>query len=542
MYQALYRKYRPKNFKELLGQSHITTTLKHQVERENIGHAYLFSGTRGTGKTSAAKILSRAVNCLNPIDGEPCNQCENCISILEDTNMDVIEMDAASNNSVDDIRELRDKVIYPPSKLKYKVYIVDEVHMLSKGAFNALLKTLEEPPKHLIFILATTEPERLPQTILSRCQRFDFKRITNSDLVYNMKNITEEIGVKVEDEVLKLIARNSDGAMRDALSLLDQCISFNREEIIYEDALSLLGIANKDIIFEMIDDINSKNLEKALFTIDEIIQSGKDINQFIKDIINHLRNLLIVKVSKNPKEILNIDEIDNYLEQSKSTDIEYILKTLEIMNDADAKAKWSTNPRIILEMAVIKLVKSEKNLSLEDRVKELEMIIESGEYHKSQTPISNIENRTVKQVEKPKSQEVKKEEFKKEETKKEILDDGSELTIEQIKRQWELVIREIKSKKISIYALIIEGEVLFYENNQLTVGYEKGFEFHRDAINVDNNKKIVEEIVSTHFNKNIALRFIMKGSKIKEEPKKKDSEEAVKKVIDFFGEEIVEIK
>lgn len=542
MYQALYRKYRPKNFKELLGQSHITTTLKHQVERENIGHAYLFSGTRGTGKTSAAKILSRAVNCLNPIDGEPCNQCENCISILEDTNMDVIEMDAASNNSVDDIRELRDKVIYPPSKLKYKVYIVDEVHMLSKGAFNALLKTLEEPPKHLIFILATTEPERLPQTILSRCQRFDFKRITNSDLVYNMKNITEEIGVKVEDEVLKLIARNSDGAMRDALSLLDQCISFNREEIIYEDALSLLGIANKDIIFEMIDDINSKNLEKALFTIDEIIQTGKDINQFIKDIINHLRNLLIVKVSKNPKEILNIDEIDNYLEQSKSTDIEYILKTLEIMNDADAKAKWSTNPRIILEMAVIKLVKSEKKLSLEDRVKELEMIIESGEYHKSQTPISNIENRTVKQVEKPKSQEVKKEEFKKEETKKEILDDGSELTIEQIKRQWELVIREIKSKKISIYALIIEGEVLFYENNQLTVGYEKGFEFHRDAINVDNNKKIVEAIVSTHFNKNIALRFIMKGSKIKEEPKKKDSEEAVKKVIDFFGEEIVEIK
>lgn len=542
MYQALYRKYRPKNFKELLGQSHITTTLKHQVERENIGHAYLFSGTRGTGKTSAAKILSRAVNCLNPIDGEPCNQCENCISILEDTNMDVIEMDAASNNSVDDIRELRDKVIYPPSKLKYKVYIVDEVHMLSKGAFNALLKTLEEPPKHLIFILATTEPERLPQTILSRCQRFDFKRITNSDLVYNMKNITEEIGVKVEDEVLKLIARNSDGAMRDALSLLDQCISFNREEIIYEDALSLLGIANKDIIFEMIDDINSKNLEKALFTIDEIIQTGKDINQFIKDIINHLRNLLIVKVSKNPKEILNIDEIDNYLEQSKSIDIEYILKTLEIMNDADAKAKWSTNPRIILEMAVIKLVKSEKNLSLEDRVKELEMIIESGEYHKSQTPISNIENRTVKQVEKPKSQEVKKEEFKKEETKKEILDDGSELTIEKIKRQWELVIREIKSKKISIYALIIEGEVLFYENNQLTVGYEKGFEFHRDAINVDNNKKVVEEIVSTHFNKNIALRFIMKGSKIKEEPKKKDSEEAVKKVIDFFGEEIVEIK
>lgn len=554
MYQALYRKYRPKNFKELLGQNHITTTLKHQVERENIGHAYLFSGTRGTGKTSAAKILSRAVNCLDPENGEPCNKCENCISILEDTTMDVIEMDAASNNSVDDIRDLRDKVVYPPSKLKYKVYIVDEVHMLSKGAFNALLKTLEEPPKHLIFILATTEPERLPQTILSRCQRFDFKRITNKDLFHNMKNITEEVGVEVEDEVLNLISRNSDGAMRDALSLLDQCISFNRKEIKYEDALNLLGIANKDIIFKMIDNVNTKDLEKSLFTIDEIIQSGKDIHQFIKDIINHFRNLMIVKSSKNPKDILDIDEIDRYSEQSKSISIEYILNALEIMNEAESQSKWSSEPRIMLEMAIIKLVKLEERLSLEERVKELENLLSNGEYPKTskkvEPRINNREERPIprkedipKGHEEPK--EVEEEEKPKEPertAKKEIIDDGSELSVEQIKKDWDIVKREIKSKKINIYALIMEGEVLSYENNLLTIGYDEGFGFHKEAISGEKNKKLVEEIVSGYFNKNIALRFIMKGSKIKEEPKKKDNSDSIKRAQDFFGEDILEIK
>src|SRR5690554_1038160 len=238
MYQALYRQYRPKTFDELLGQSHITTTFKNQIKMGNIGHAYLFSGTRGTGKTSAAKIFSRAVNCLNPQGGNPCNECENCQGILDETIMDVIEMDAASHNSVEDIRDLRDKVVYPPSKVAYKVYIIDEVHMLSKSAFNALLKTLEEPPKHLIFLLATTEPERLPQTILSRCQRFDFRRITKQDMVLNMKKIIQDMDIQVDDRVLNLIASNSDGAMRDALSLLDQCISFSGERLDYEDALA----------------------------------------------------------------------------------------------------------------------------------------------------------------------------------------------------------------------------------------------------------------------------------------------------------------
>ena len=556
MYQALYRRYRPKTFDELLGQDHITATLKNQIQKGNIGHAYLFSGTRGTGKTSAAKIFSRAVNCLDPQDGNPCNRCSNCMEILEETTMDVIEMDAASNNGVDDIRDLRDKVIYPPAKIKYKVYIIDEVHMLSKGAFNALLKTLEEPPKHLIFILATTEPERLPQTILSRCQRFDFKRITTGDLVLNMENILKELDIQVEDRVLSLIARNADGAMRDALSLLDQCVSLDSKKINYEDAIDVLGIANRDFIFDIVEYIKEKNLEKALMTVDNVIQDGKDIQQFIKDLIDHFRNLMIVKTSKNPESILEIDNIDRYVEQSKSMNLSYILKSLEVLTIAETQGKWSTQIRIILEMAIIKLINIDEELSLEERVTRLEegfvlsksKVVESqpqrsmdtgiredirpkGEYIKKKSPIV----------------EPKKKDVKPKEDKIEIIDDGRELSLELIVEQWPKVLQQIKSKKINIYALIMEGKLWSFNNNLLTIGYEDGFGFHKEAVSAPNNKTFVEEIVSQHFKKNIVVNFVMGNKtliqdKPKEDSKDEDKEEAIKEVIDFFGEDIVKIK
>lgn len=537
MYQALYRKFRPKTFDELLGQSHITTTLKHQVEKGNIGHAYLFSGTRGTGKTSAAKIFSRAVNCLNLQDGNPCNECDSCKGILDESIMDVIEMDAASNNSVDDVRDLRDKVIYPPSRTKYKVYIIDEVHMLSKGAFNALLKTLEEPPKHLIFILATTEPERLPQTILSRCQRFDFKRITNNYIIHNMKSITGSLNIEIDDKVLSLIARNSDGAMRDALSLLDQCISFNEGLITYEDATNILGITNEDLIFNMVNDILEKDLEKTLQTIDDIIQNGKDIHQFIKDLTYHFRNLMVVKTSKNPEEIMESEDIENLKMQSKNMNLEYILKSLQILTTAEAGAKWSTQPRIILEMAMIKLVKLEDELSLEERIKRLEIgIVKTVTSPIEQRPADRKES-TIKHSE---SKEIK---VDKEQVKTtEILDDGSELTLETIKSEWAKVMQTIKTKKISIYALLLEGEVSSYENNLLTIGYKEGFGFHKEAIRSANNKEFVEEVVSTHFKKPIIMTSAMGNKSAKSQVVVDDSKEkAIKGVMDFFGEDIVEI-
>ncbi|MTI66135.1 MAG: DNA polymerase III subunit gamma/tau, partial [Firmicutes bacterium] len=284
-YQALYRKFRPRTFDEVLGQEHITTILKNQILNDNIAHAYLFSGTRGTGKTSTAKIFARAVNCENNTNGNPCNECEVCKKIQDESIMDVVEMDAASNNSVDDIRELREKVKYLPSKGRYKVYIIDEVHMLSKGAFNALLKTLEEPPKHLLFILATTEPQKLPATILSRCQRYDFKRLNMKDIVDNMKTICNDIDVEIEDRGLHLIARNADGAMRDALSILDQCVSFAEGKITHDYILSILGTVNNDVYFDMADHIINKDLNKALELIEYIVLNGKDIKQFIKDLI-----------------------------------------------------------------------------------------------------------------------------------------------------------------------------------------------------------------------------------------------------------------
>lgn len=541
MYQALYRQYRPKTFKEVLGQEHITTTLKNQIQKGNIGHAYLFSGTKGTGKTSVAKIFSRAVNCLNPTDGNPCNECEICKGILDESIMDIIEMDAASNRGIDDIRELRDKVIYPPARAKHKIYIIDEAHMLTNQAFNALLKTLEEPPEHLIFILATTEMEKLPQTILSRCQRFDFKRITSKDIVANMKNICSELKVPVENKALNIIARNSDGAMRDALSLLDQCISYKEGELTYKDVLSILGIANTDLLFTMVDNIKNKNLEDILFKIDEIIQEGKDINKFIKDLIFHFRNLLIAKTSKDPIDIMDMDgeTVSMYIEQSKDISLDFILRSLEILNKSEEQAKWATQPRIILEMATIKLVNLEERISLEERVKKLEMIINSGEVNLTKP----TEAKVVKKGEKAKQQIEKPEKPKEEIEPVQIIDDGKELSFENIKNQWQKVLKIIKDKKINIYALLVEGKLISFINNNLRIGYKDGFGFHRDAINKPNNKEFVEKTVSSYFNKNIDIDFIMEDEQVIENIEKtEEKEDTIQEVIDFFGKDIVEIK
>ncbi len=547
MYQALYRQYRPKTFDEVLGQKHITITLKNQILKGNIGHAYLFSGTRGTGKTSTAKIFSRAVNCLNPIDGNPCNKCENCEGILDETIMDVIEMDAASNRRIDDIRDLRDKVIYPPSRTKFKVYIIDEVHMLTSEAFNALLKTLEEPPKHLIFILATTEPEKLPQTILSRCQRFDFKRVTTKDIIENMRNICDNLDIEIEDKVLSLIAGNSDGAMRDALSLLDQCVSFSSGKITYEEATSILGIVNSELIFNIVDNIINKDIEKVLETIDEVIENGKDIHQFIKDLIHHFRNLMIIKTSKEPMELLNLDEetLKLHKDQIKDTGLDFILKGLDVLTTADEKAKWSTNPRIILEMAAIQLTKLEEELSLEERVRNLEMGInierlQEEKPSKKETP--KKENVQETHIEKQKEEVQKPSEVTLNE-KEAFVDDGNELEFRTIINDWQKILQSIKLKKMNIFALLIEGEPISYSNNLLTIGYKEGFGFHKEAVSSPQNKEFVEEAFSIFFKKKIDIRFIMVGEKATiQKDEKQSKDKAIKEVVDFFGEDMVEIK
>lgn len=546
MYQALYRLYRPKTFDEVLGQQHITTTLKNQILNGNIGHAYLFSGTRGTGKTSTAKIFSRAVSCLNPKDGNPCNECEICKGILDETIMDVIEMDAASNNGVDDIRELRDKVIYPPARAKYKVYIVDEVHMLSKQAFNALLKTLEEPPKHLIFILATTEPEKLPQTIVSRCQRFDFKRVITKDIIENMKNICSQLDIDADDKALHLIARNADGAMRDALSLLDQCVSFRNGRIGYEDAINILGIVNFDLIFNIVDNIINKNTEDVLRLIDEVIQNGKDISQFIKDLIHHFRNLMIVKTSKDPIELIEIDEesLEKYFNQSKDISLEFILRSLDILTSADEKSKWSTQSRIILEVAVMQLIKLEEKLTLEERIKILEENIRFAPSEKTQQITKEQPKKQPNKDVEPEVRTGPKDKPEDISSKEEVFeDDGSELELDIIIAKWEEILQTIKSKKVNVYALLMEGEPINYSNNLLTIGYRDDFGIHREAISTPNNAEIVKNGFSAFFKKNIDVKFIMKSEKVADKKVEKNSnDKAIKEAIDFFGEDILEIK
>lgn len=344
MSEALYRRFRPKTFNEIIGQDHITTILKNQILLSRLSHAYLFTGTRGTGKTSLAKVFARAINCLNPHDAEPCNECENCLEALGGKAVDIIELDAASNNSVDNIRELRDKAIYLPTKLKYKVYIIDEVHMLSKGAFNALLKILEEPPKHLIFILATTEPERIPKTIISRVQRFDFKRIDEDLIAKNLSRVLDIIGKKYEDDAVAIVARAGAGSMRDALSMLESTISYS-DTLTKESVLKALGLLDESYSTSIVEAIFTRNLEKYYLSLDKLFLDGKDEAMIIDGIIKALREILYDKVNKIGKYNFSFD--------IKLMDI---INAIDIYMDYLERMKFVKEKRIFVEMAGLKVM------------------------------------------------------------------------------------------------------------------------------------------------------------------------------------------
>ncbi|NLI89546.1 MAG: DNA polymerase III subunit gamma/tau [Epulopiscium sp.] len=378
-YIALYRKYRPKNFSDVIGQDHIVRTLGNQIKSSRISHAYLFCGTRGTGKTSVAKIFAQVVNCENTSDeGEACGSCEACLEIEADRSMNIIEIDAASNNGVDNIREIREEVRYAPTQGKYKVYIIDEVHMLSTGAFNALLKTLEEPPSHVIFILATTDPQKIPVTILSRCQRFDFRRITTSDIAGRLKYLMELEDVEVDDQAIEYIAYIADGGMRDALSILDQCISFYfGENITLDKVHQLLGAVDKSVFFELTDAIVNLDNQKAMDICEDINIQGRDIHQFVLDAIMHFRNLLVAKNTTNPESILDYSEdyIEDLCGQAKNIDANSLMRYIRIFSDLEVSMKGASNPRILLEVSLLKLCQPSMETSSDavlDRIINLE--------------------------------------------------------------------------------------------------------------------------------------------------------------------------
>ena len=353
-YIALYRKFRPQNFRDMVGQEHITKTLKNQMKNERVAHAYLFSGGRGSGKTTTAKILARAVNCLHPVDGEPCNECEICKQALEGTLIDISEIDAASNNGVDNIRDIREEVEFIPTSGKYRVYIIDEVHMLSTGAFNALLKTLEEPPKHVIFILATTEPQKLPVTILSRCQRFDFKRISIDDIIKRLKIICTESNIEIEDGALKIIAKMSDGAMRDAISILERCVADGSEKITEEQIRELVGIPEIDYLLRLTNSILENDASKVLEISEELINSGKDLDVFTWELIKFIRDLLMLHISDNL--VIYKDEDKSKMQDLlKLTTKERLLSLITDISTLQNSMKWATDKEVIFETGLIRI-------------------------------------------------------------------------------------------------------------------------------------------------------------------------------------------
>lgn len=382
MYQVLYRKYRPKVFSDVYGQEHVTRTLLNEIKENRVSHAYLFTGSRGTGKTTCAKILAKAVNCENSQDGEPCGECEVCRGIDSGSLFDVVEIDAASNNSVNDIRDLREEVNYTPTRCKYRVYIIDEVHMLSPGAFNALLKTLEEPPAHVIFILATTEVHKLPATILSRCQRFDFKRIKPEIMSLRLKEVADKEGISIDDDAAMLISRIADGGLRDGLSILDQCAGKSKKVTasVVSDAA---GLAGREALYDLSDAVFSKNSAKALDTIASLYNGSYDMERLCSEMISHFRNFLIVKTVKNNRELIvcTDDEFDIIKDNASKFTLESIIYSLDLMQNTLAVIKSGANARIEMEMTFVKLCNpllESSNDSLLERISALELAVKTG--------------------------------------------------------------------------------------------------------------------------------------------------------------------
>ena len=383
-YTALYRKFRPDTFEDVKGQDHIVTTLKNQIRADRIGHAFLFCGTRGTGKTTVAKILAKAVNCEQPVDGSPCNECPTCRAIQAGTSMNVIEIDAASNNGVDNIREIREEVTYRPTQGKYKVYIIDEVHMLSAGAFNALLKTLEEPPSYVIFILATTESHKIPVTIQSRCQRYDFHRISIDTIAGRLRELMEKEQISVEEKALRYVAKAGDGSMRDALSLLDQCIAFYLgQELTFDKVLEVLGTVDTEVFSKLLRKVLGQDVTSCIHILEDLLVNGKELGQFVNDFTWYLRNLLLVKTSEDAEEVLDVssENLKALQEESQLIDTDTLMRYIRVLSKLSNNLRNATQKRVLVEVGLIKLCKPamETNLdSVLDRLRVLEEQMEKG--------------------------------------------------------------------------------------------------------------------------------------------------------------------
>ena len=517
-YTALYRKFRPLNFAEIVGQEHITRTLRNQIIADRVGHAYLFNGGRGTGKTSAAKVLARAINCLNPKDGEPCNECEICRGAINGSLTDIVEMYAASNNSVEDIRSIREEVNFLPTKAKYRVYIIDEVHMLSTGAFNALLKTLEEPPEHVKFILATTEPQKLPATILSRCQRFDFKRISNENIIKRLTTVCEKSNIEITKEALNIIAILSEGAMRDALSILERCIQDGDNKIDEDKIKDLVGIPKITYIAKITEAITNYDVTQALENVDVVLTEGKDINNLVWELIKYVKDILVYKAAGkldlySEEEIEKIEEISEKVSKEDLIDIVYKLSELE------NEIKWSTQKTIMLQAGIIKLCSKQAKIgnNIEERIEKIEKYLRSGNginmgaasmvqnnvRQVNAMPVNNVSSGSVQQR-KTTNATSKTSNIK---TKK-YSSKAAEF--------WPEIVRDLKQNgKIVLYTNLMDTRAT--EINDMTIGIEfpKGMTaFGKTVLEKQENIREISDMVSIACGKEMQIKYINNNSQV----------------------------
>lgn len=536
-YRALYREWRPQTFADVVGQTHITTTLRNAIKNDRIAHAYLLCGTRGTGKTTTAKLLAKAINCLNPIDGEPCNECEMCKSISNGTAIDVTELDAASHNGVDNIRDIIDDVQYPPQKAKYKVFIIDEVHMLSIGAVNAFLKTLEEPPARVVFILATTDPQKLPITILSRCQRFDFKRISSKNVFLRLKKISDSLDIDIEDKSLQLLARMSDGAMRDAVSILDQAISIN-SNLAYDDLVDMLGITTNDSMINIVNSVISRDTEEAVKIVNKLISDGKDTSMLIKEMITHMRNLLMINVSNNLEDVLDmsLENIERLKEQSSRIRVEEIMRCINILQEADEEARGTKQGRIYLELAIIKMCKIKYDTSIEtilSRLNKLEERIASGNI-----PASKV----VNEVREIKPQLSARAENSRPSVKKPVvesykLNEESKLTVDDVKRAFKDILSILKQRNNMVLSTaLMMGKITGFDKGVISITFTKEYNFHKVRLERDDHRRIINDIFSEVLNEKVAVLY-----NIEDDNSQDDHIDKEREITNVFPEDIVQI-
>lgn len=505
-YLALYRKYRPRTFDEVRGQDHIVTTLKNQMNAGRIGHAYLFCGTRGTGKTSVAKLFAKAVNCESPVNGSPCGQCPVCRAIDSQTSMNVVELDAASNNSVDNIREIIDNVKYSPTEGKYKVFIVDEVHMLSGAAFNALLKTLEEPPAYVIFILATTEVHKIPITILSRCQRYDFKRITTDVIAGCLADLMKSENIEAEDKALQFVARTADGSMRDAQSLLDQCIAFYLgQKLTYEKVLEVLGSVDVEVFAHLLRHIYAGQVDNVLKIIDDVMVAGRELGQFINDFAWYLRNLLIAKTTRHPEEVLEFskENMELILHEAQGADEETLIRYITILSELSNRIRYATQKRILIEMELIRLARPDTDTDLSgvlDRIRKLEQKLENGYVAGKRAEDDSDTGNGAENFEEGPEPEVK------EEMIKALPED-----IIAVVQNWTQIKSRLTSTRESMVNTIMVNSSPKAEDGKLVIALKDGIDvgamLMRDKDEKANRKLLVEKIISEEIGKSVEVIF-----------------------------------